>query len=1226
MKKILPFILFLLLRVNTLAQTDISREILVLGNIADVEKYDDFLFHFESRLKEFETDFLITLNGDIVSNNDEKEDPLFLVKRILDLTQNYPLGRLVILSGDRDWNNSGKGGLKKVLNLEKEILAYKKENGYKRIKWITPEGCPGPFIEEVDESFVFIAINTQWWNHPFDKPRPSDGDCKIITHRDFMEELEDAVDDHNDKNVLIVGHHPFKSLGNYGGYFSFGNRMKPLPIYGSFRIAYHRKVGSTMDITNENLEPFVEGMKNLFFFNKNLIFVSSHEHNQQIILDNENFIINAGAIENGKYAGKDPNAWLSSAKAGWIELCYKTNGAVEAKFVSLNGKSENNQSYQLFDSACSTASMGPNENTPTNLAYAPCFKNKELPSQMARNYPAFENVVAGPEYKASKWKQFWWGKHYRTTWTEPVKSPYLNLDTTFNGLKIFKKGGGRQTTSLKFRAANKTVYVFRSVNKDPSKAFNYRLRPTLVSTVTKDQTSTQHPYGAMAVAPLLDKVDILHANPVLYLLPDDEKLGHFQFKYGNLFGMLEQHPGKKNVEGKRFGNADKIVRSNKLFRELYNDQRSKVDLNEFVRARNFDILVGDWSKHEDNWKWAKYKGKEGNIFRPIPRDRDHVFSKQDGFWPWLADREWGLQNIENFDYKIKGLKSLMWQARHMDRFLAAEATREMWINEAKNIQNSINDADIEAAIKNMPAEIYKISGETVEKKLKKRIKDLPKYAEEYYELLAHQVEILGSTEKEYFEIIRNKDGTVTVAAFNQAKGKKKGKIQLYFRTFYPKETKEIRIFGLGGGDVFDLQGEGTRKIKIRVLGGSGDDLFKENGSVKPSKTLIYDKGKGTKIELGKGAKIAKEWNKDIYEYDRTRFKYNTYLPLLYLNYSNFNGFTLAAGIRGKTHKYNKEDYAIKYNLAGGISTKGNIKIAFETRFHHVFKKWDFLIDAFWANPEFHNNFFGLGNSTTKSKDLENVNFYEIEYSKTGLRFGTAREFWRNSEFKFTIGSEVIESKKLDQNTILDDSPQPLGTYQRIVFFPIKARLNLDFRDEKGFPYNGTHLFLNYSNEPYLIDGSNSSELSNFGVLDGAIEYYISTVNKKRVTLGMRFGGAYGHGDIPFYKMPYLGGDNGLRGFTGQRFTGNSKIYFNSELRWQLLDKYTPLFPIKFGIKGFFDTGRVYYNSDESSIWHLAYGAGIFVVPFEEAFIISVSLGFSDEESFYPIIGLGTPLR
>ncbi len=1229
MKNSLTFFLAIFLTFSSVAQSDSNNhQVIILGNIADVTEHDDFLNKLEARLTTFNYPFSVLLNGDIVDKNvSEEADHLLLVKKIMDLIQQYSLGNLIILPGDRDWKNSGKGGFKNALSIESEIKSYKKEKELKRINWIIPDGCPGPFIIEVDESLVFIAVNTQWWNHPFDKPRPSDGTCDIITHRDFMEELEDAVDEFSDKNVLIFGHHPFRSLGNYGGHFSFGNRMSPFPVIGSFKVAYKRAIGSPMDISNENLEPLVEGMKNLFFFNKNLIYVSSHEHNQQIIIDNDNFIINSGALQKGRYVANDPDAWFTSKDAGWIELSYKKNGAVDAAFIDANNEKGKSKSINLFDSACSSASLGPNPKTPPNLAYAPCFEEKKLPKKMTRNYPAYEDVVAGEEYKASNWKQFWWGKHYRSTWTIPVKVPYLDLDTTFGGLKVYKKGGGRQTTSLKFRSADKSVYVLRSVNKDPSKAFNYKLRPTLVSVIIKDQTSTQHPYGAMAVDPLLDKINILHAHPTLYILPDDGKLGQFQYKYGNLFGMLEENPSKKNDQGLRFGGAEKIVRSNKLFRELYLDHDNKVDLNEFVRARNFDILVGDWSKHEDNWKWARYKTENGKVYRPIPRDRDHVFSKQDGFFPYIADREWALQNIENFDYKIKGLKSLMWQARHMDRFISTEASREVWIKEAKFIQESISDTDIDEAVKNMPPEIFEISGATVAKKLKKRIKDLPKYAEEYYELLAKEVDVLGSKGKEYFEIERAKDGTITVAIFDRTKDKQKGTRQLYLRKFYPKETKEIRVFGLGGGDVFNITGEESTKIKIRIFGGSGDDIYNEAGKGKSSKTLIYDKGKGSEMELGKGAKVKDYWNKDIYDYDRNRFKYNTYFPLIYLNYSNFNGLTLAGGVTFTRQRYDKDDYSAKHSFAGGVSTKGNLKIAYEGRFHQAIKKWDIILKGSAADPEFHNNFFGLGNSTTRIENLESANYYEIQYSKYNILTGVSREFWQKSEFNLIFGFESINSKKLD-NTILDETPKVAGAFQTLNFLPVEAGLDLDFRDEKGLPYNGTRLFVNYINGTTLNRNNNDINLFSYGYLEGAIEYYISTVHRKKLTLGLRFGGAKGYRDIPFYKMPNLGGTNGLRGYTGQRFTGDSKIYFNSELRWQFLHRYTSLFPIKLGVKAFFDVGRVYYSGDptESNKWHSGYGGGIYIVPFEEEFIISVSIGFSDEESFYPIIGIGTPLR
>jgi len=463
---------------------------------------------------------------------------------------------------------------------------------------------------------------------------------------------------------------------------------------------------------------------------------------------------------------------------------------------------------------------------------------------------------------------------------------------------------------------------------------------------------------------------------------------------------------------------------------------------------------------------------------------------------------------------------------------------------------------------------------------------------------------------------------------NLKKDRQKGDVQLYSRKFYPKETKEIRVYGLGGADNFNITGNGSTKINIRVFGGTGDDTYKESGGRKPSRTLIYDKGKGGEVNLGNGSKLANYWNKDIYDYDRTRFKYNTYLPIVYLNYSSFNGFTLAGGVTFTRQRYDKEDYAAKHSLAAGISTEGNLKFSYDGRFHQAIKKWDILLKASAASPDFHNNYYGLGNSTTKTDALESANYYEIDYDKYNILTGVSREFWGNSKFDLTFGFESVESKKLDHPSILDGGSNVApGAYETLNFLPIEIGFDLDFRDEKGLPYNGTRLFIYYTNGSILNKKDSMNSVFSYGYLDGAIEYYISTTNKRKITLGLRFGGAKGYGDIPFYKMPNLGGTNGLRGYTGQRFTGDSKIYFNSELRWQLLHRYTSIFPIKAGVKAFFDAGRVYSGDpNESNKWHTGYGGGIYIVPFTEAFIISISVGFSDEESFYPIIGIGTPLK
>ena len=86
-------------------------------------------------------------------------------------------------------------------------------------------------------------------------------------------------------------------------------------------------------------------------------------------------------------------------------------------------------------------------------------------------------------------------------------------------------------------------------------------------------------------------------------------------------------------------------------------------------------------------------------------------------------------------------------------------------------------------------------------------------------------------------------------------------------------------------------------------------------------------------------------------------------------------------------------------------------------------------------------------------------------------------------------------------------------------------------------------------------------------------------------------------------------------------------YFNSEVRFQLLDAKTSIVPIKVGVKAFYDRGRVFFaGTNEVDEWRDGYGFGIYMVPLSENLTLSLTLGFSDEESAYPVLSIGTPLR
>ena len=61
-----------------------------------------------------------------------------------------------------------------------------------------------------------------------------------------------------------------------------------------------------------------------------------------------------------------------------------------------------------------------------------------------------------------------------------------------------------------------------------------------------------------------------------------------------------------------------------------------VDQKWTLRSRMFDLLIHDWDRHDDQWRWARFdlagesEKDKHRIYRPIPRDRDQAFSKYDG--------------------------------------------------------------------------------------------------------------------------------------------------------------------------------------------------------------------------------------------------------------------------------------------------------------------------------------------------------------------------------------------------------------------------------------------------------------------------------------------------------------------------------------------------------------------------------------------------------------------
>ena len=318
----------------------------------------------------------------------------------------------------------------------------------------------------------------------------------------------------------------------------------------------------------------------------------------------------------------------------------------------------------------------------------------------------FITIIPGEQYKAGWFHDFWFGKHWRDLWTTPITVPILDLSTFAGGLTPIKVGGGLQTKSLRFQGKDGNVWKFRSMSKDPTKVLDADLQESLVADLIQDQISASNPFGALIVVPLLNAVDVLQAVPYLCVLPDDDRLGEFQNEFGGLLGMIEINPDEGQDGEPSFGGSDKIVGTYKLFNRLEQKRDDKVDAKEYFKARLLDNYVGDWDRHTDQWRWARYKDEDKKLWYPIPRDRDQAFPKYDGVFPSLA--EMFVLQLNTFDAEFPKARNLTWSGRMLDRRYLSELTKNEWDSVTTFVQSRLTDEVIEDAVNQLPKEVQDI--------------------------------------------------------------------------------------------------------------------------------------------------------------------------------------------------------------------------------------------------------------------------------------------------------------------------------------------------------------------------------------------------------------------------------------------------------------------------------------------------------------------------------------
>ena len=338
-------------------------------------------------------------------------------------------------------------------------------------------------------------------------------------------------------------------------------------------------------------------------------------------------------------------------------------------------------------------------------------------------------------FEVSALQQSLYGRAYREAWATPVTVPVLRLDRFAGGLRPVKRGGGFQTLSLDVVDTAGVVYTLRSVTKNPD-----QLVPTWapylgIENIVTDGISAGHPYGALAAAALADLAGIPHMRPALYYVPAQPALDTLP-DYRNRLFWLEYEPDGDRAPWLGMACFRKWEDSDDVFEEWRADSlTARPDLRALVRARLFDIWVGDWDRHDGQWGWAACAEAGGYTrYIPVPNDRDNIFYGISGMIPLtIAAFE---RRLRPFGREIDDIKGLTKNSAPFDGAFLYEVPERVFVEEAEALRTRLTDAGIERAMRTAwPPDVYEIDGARIAGHLKTRRDRLVDYAREFHRVV-----------------------------------------------------------------------------------------------------------------------------------------------------------------------------------------------------------------------------------------------------------------------------------------------------------------------------------------------------------------------------------------------------------------------------------------------------------------------------------------------------------
>ena len=639
-----------------------------------------------------------------------------------------------------------------------------------------------------------------------------------------------------------------------------------------------------------------------------------------------------------------------------------------------------------------------------------------------------------------------------------------------------------------------------------------------------------------------------------------------------------------------------VFSTKKMLSILHENTDFEIDKKGYLRFRLLNFIIGSYNTKPEDYVW---KVDVNQKIVPYINTYQNEYMNFDGSYKLISKLITSFKHFEPYTNRIENLKKVSAPYVGFDTNILSVLPYAQWKIEISEIQNLLTITAIKEIRKTLPKGILESDVTALFSVLNERIKNLDEIANSYYNLISENKIVLANNENNIIEIKRKLD--TTIIYIYSAKNTKKIPIQIH--TFSEEDTKEIWVYGLKGNDYFEVSGKSNSYIPIKLIGGGNSDKYEiQNGK----KVTVYDNKQQTFIVSSDKANLNFSNEKFITTYHNNKYKHKTNLLKPRFGANPDDGLFIGAVNEYKTLGFDQNPFSSLHSLSANLylGTLG-LKIDYYTEKANLYKGFNAFGGLGFQSSNYSTNFFGFGNETIYDVN-QKQDYNRIRMSTIDAKIGVLK---KTQKYNFSTNL-FFESIKID------NTPNRFVSSETL-FFPSD-----DFFDRKNY----VGLSVNYVYKNNIINNlqinpqiniATTVDIQDFNKTNVSLQpklFLSHPMYANKITLDATISYQHVFGtEIPFYQAANLGGSTGLRGYRNQRFTGQSLCYISSNIKWHIKDVKSDILPIKFGVLGGFDVGRVWQENEVSSQFHTDFGAGIWL---QTAELIKAKLqGFKGSEDF-----------